>query len=391
LPTLLVGQSGGPTAVINASLAGVVEQALGSGAFGRVLGMRNGVQGALQGRLADLSGLDHAALDRLAGTPSAALGSCRYKLKVGDLEQLVALCAAENVQAFVYIGGNDSADTTRRLGEAAAQAGHPLRVIGVPKTIDNDLAGTDHCPGYGSAARFVAQTTRETAWDTWAMRGTDPIRLVEVMGRHAGWLPGAAWLAHEQADDAPHLVYVPEHPVTEEQVIEDVRAVYERLGCCVVVLCENQSQPDGQVLGAQGTPRWVDPFGHAYFDSPAQFLTQQLQAALGVRARYDKPGTIQRMATAYASTVDRAEARLVGRTAVRYASEGRSGVMVTLERTGDAPYTVTTGEVDLAIVANQERRLPPEYVNAAGNGMTAAFETYARPLIGEPLPTFQRL
>src|SRR5579859_541414 len=209
--------------------------------------MRHGVQGALGGALVDLSELNDIALERLKRTPSAALGSCRYKLKPGDAERLAELCRAQGVDAFVYIGGNGSAGTSSQVGLGAGGA---LAVVGVPKTIDNDLAATDHCPGYGSAARFVAQVTRETALDTQAMRTTDPIRLIEVMGRHAGWLPGAAWLAKQAALDAPQLVYVPERPRALEQIVSDVREVYSSLGWCVIVLCENQPTPDGRVIGA---------------------------------------------------------------------------------------------------------------------------------------------
>jgi 6-phosphofructokinase 1 len=350
--------------------------------------MRHGVQGALQSSLVDLSGLDGPALERLKRTPSAALGSCRYRLRAGDAQQLVTLCKENGVQALVYIGGNDSADTSWQVAQAA---GPGLCVVSVPKTIDNDLAGTDHCPGYGSAARFVAQTTRETALDTLAMHATDPIRLVEVMGRHAGWLPGAAWLARETSADAPHLVYVPERPVPVEQMVADVRRTYESRGWCVVVLCENQHTPDGRVVGAVGEPRWVDPFGHAYFDSPAQWLTRRLQTELGVRVRFDKPGTIQRMASAYVSSTDREEAELVGREAVRLAAAGVSGVMVSLEREPGREYRVRTGTVALEVVANQQQRLPGEFIAADGNGMTEAFVAYATPLIGEPLPEFARL
>ena len=335
-----------------------------------MLGMRNGVQGALQGRLVDLSALDDAALERLKRTPSAALGSCRYKLRDGDAARIVALCKDEDVDAFVYIGGNDSADTSRQVAQAAEAAGLELRVVGVPKTVDNDLPATDHCPGYGSAARFVAQITRETALDTVAMRTTDPIRLIEVMGRDAGWLAGAAWLAKESAEDAPHLVYVPERPQAIERIVADVRAVYEALGWCVVVLCENQPTPDGRIIGAVGEPRWLDAFGHAYFDSPAQALSQRLQAELRVRVRFDKPGTIQRMATAYVSTTDRDEAEQVGRAAVTLATAGTSGVMVTLERQAGPGYSVRTGTTPLEIVANQQKRLPDEFIAASGNGMT---------------------
>jgi 6-phosphofructokinase 1 len=384
--TLVVGQSGGPTAVINASLAGVIGEARGAG-YARVLGMRFGILGALRDDFADLTDLDEATLTRLKATPSSALGSCRYKLQPGDSKRIAKTLNDHHAEALVYIGGNDSADTSLHVAEAAPQ----VSVVGVPKTIDNDLAGTDHCPGYGSAARFVAQITRETAEDTRAMRATDPIRLIEVMGRHAGWLPGAAWLARQHQTDAPHLVYLPERPRAVEDIIADVRGVYEELGWCVVVLCENQPTPDGHVLRAIGEPRWVDAFGHAYFDSPAQWLAQRLQSELRVRVRFDKPGTIQRMATAYVSSTDRAEAELVGRQAVRLAASGTSGVMVSLQRGAGSTYSVTTGTVPLAKVANEQRLLPDHFVNHHGNGLSDAFVDYATPLIGEPLPELVRL
>jgi 6-phosphofructokinase 1 len=350
--------------------------------------MRHGVQGALRGELVDLSALNGAALDRLRLTPSAALGSCRYKLAPGDAQRIAELCRSENVEAFIYIGGNDSADTSLQIATAASE---DLRVVGVPKTIDNDLAGTDHCPGYGSAARFVAQITRETALDTSAMRATDPIRLVEVMGRNAGWLPGAAWLARRDSDDAPHLVYVPERARAIEAIVEDVRGVFARLGWCVVVLCENQPTPDGRVIGASGEPRWTDAFGHAYYDSPAQWLARHLQAELRVRVRFDKPGTIQRMATAYVSSTDRDEAEEAGTEAVRLAAAGASRVMVAFEREPTRDYRVRLGTTPLEVVANQQRLLPAAFVDADGAGMTDAFVAYATPLIGAPLPEFQRL
>ena len=350
--------------------------------------MRYGVLGALQDDLVDLSNLDDQAIERLKRTPSAALGSCRYKLRAGDAERLADLFDDKSADAFVYIGGNDSADTAQQVARVAGQG---LHVVGVPKTIDNDLAGTDHCPGYGSAARFLAQVTRETALDTLAMRATDPIRLIEVMGRHAGWLPGAAWLARSRSDDAPHLVYVPEHPQPVDAIAADVGRVYSKLGWCVVVLCENQPDIDGRVLGAAEEPRWVDAFGHAYYDSPAQFLARTLQVRLGVRVRFDKPGTIQRMATAYVSSVDREEAERVGREAVRLAASGASGVMVSLERVSSSPYAVKTGTVALDVVANNQRRLPQDFINEHGNGLSDEFVAYATPLIGEPLPEFQHL
>jgi len=353
-----------------------------------VVGLRYGVLGALRGDVVDLSAVPEQHLEQLRRTPSAALGSCRYKLQPGDAARIAEFLAAHRAEGFVYIGGNDSADTALNVSNVA---GDDLMVVGVPKTIDNDLPGTDHCPGYGSAARFLAQVTRETAFDTQAMRATDPIRLIEVMGRHAGWLPGAAWLAKLRPEDAPHLVYVPERPRSVQDITRDVRTTYETYGWCVVVLCENQPTPEGSVIGAAGEPRWVDAFGHAYFDSPAQWLAQHLQTELRVRVRFDKPGTIQRMATAYVSTTDRAEAELVGRQAVRLAAAGTSRVMVSLQRASSETYQVTTGQTPLQVVANQQKRLPAEYVNQQGNGLTDAFADYARPLIGEPLPDFFRL
>lgn len=353
-----------------------------------MVGLRFGVLGALRGDVADLSGITAQQLEQLKRTPSASLGSCRYKLQPGDAAKIAEFLAAHRAEAFVYIGGNDSADTALNVADVA---GEDLMVVGVPKTIDNDLPATDHCPGYGSAARFLAQVTRETAFDTQAMRATDPVRLIEVMGRHAGWLPGAAWLAKQQPQDAPHLVYLPERPRSVEDITHDVRTAYETYGWCVVVLCENQPTPDGKVIGAVGEPKWMDAFGHAYFDSPAQWLAQHLQTQLKVRARFDRPGTIQRMATAYVSSTDRREAELVGRQAVKLAANGTSRVMVSLERTSSTPYQITTGQTSLRVVANQQKRLPAEYINQQGNGLTDAFVDYARPLIGEPLPEFFRL
>jgi 6-phosphofructokinase 1 len=350
--------------------------------------MRHGVVGALRGEMLDLSGLDEHSRARLKRTPSAALGSCRYKLQPGDAERLANLCRDNGVNAFIYIGGNDSADTSHQVAQAA---GEGLRVVGVPKTIDNDLAGTDHCPGYGSAARFLAQITRETALDTLAMNATDPIRLIEVMGRHAGWLPGAAWLARTGEEDAPHLVYVPERPRSLDEITDDVRTAYQTFGWCVCVLCENQPTPDGRVIGATGEPRWVDAFGHSYYDSPASYLSRHLQGELKVRVRFDKPGTIQRMATAYVSNIDQQEAELVGREAVRLVAGGASGVMVSLEREDGPVYRVHTGTTPLEVVANQQKRLPDAFIKVSGTGMTDAFVDYARPLIGEPLPDFLRL
>ncbi len=391
--TLLVGQSGGPTAVINSSLAGILaEAARWPRQIRAVYGLRHGVEGLLAEDWRALPADDPRLIAGLRATPSAALGSARHRLRDDDMDAALAVLRRHDVGYFLLIGGNDSADTTDRLGRAAAAAGYPLQAVAVPKTIDNDLPATDHCPGYGSIARYLAVGVQEAALDTAAMRRTDPIKLVEVMGRGAGWVAAAAALGRREHGAAPHLVYLPERPVAPEQVLADVEAVYRRHGYAVVVLSENQTEPSAggtRVLGAGGEPEWVDPFGHAYHPSPAAYLCRLLRAELGVRARYDKPGTLQRMARALASPVDEREAFAVGRAAVRAALRGQGGQMVTLVRRSDAPYRCATGLAPLATVANQSRELPAEFIGPdAAEPITAAFVRYAQPLLGGPLPHY---
>jgi len=389
---LLVGQSGGPTAVINSSLAGILAEATRQPAVSAVYGLRHGVEGLLAEDWLALPSADPTLIAGLRATPSAALGSARHRLRDDDLDAALAVLRRHDVGYFLLIGGNDSADTTDRLGRAAAAAAYPLQAVAVPKTIDNDLPATDHCPGYGSIARYLAISAQEAALDTAAMRLTDPIKLVEVMGRGAGWVAAAAALGRQHTDSAPHLVYLPERPVTAERVLADVEAVYRHHGYAVIVLCENQTEPtpDGiRVLGAGDEPEWLDPFGHPYYPSPAAYLCRRLRADLGVRARYDKPGSLQRMARALISPVDEREAFAVGRAAVRAAVRGQGGHMVTLVRHSDAPYRVTTGLAALSAVANRAREMPPEFIgDHAARPVTAAFVAYAQPLLGGPLPRY---
>jgi 6-phosphofructokinase len=353
--------------------------------------MRFGVQGLLANDLIDLGQQPDSFLERLRATPGAVLGSCRYRFRVDDAQRSVEVLQRQGARYLVYIGGNDSADTSHQLQRAVRQAGWDLSVVGVPKTIDNDLPLTDHCPGYGSAARFVAQATAEAGLDTESMRRTDPIKLIEVMGRHSGWLAAAAWLGKRHESSAPHLVYLPERPLAVEAILADVEGIFRRFGYCVVVLCENQPAPDGTVLGSSGEPRWVDDFGHAYFDSPAEHLATRLREHLGVRVRIDKPGTLQRISTAHASSTDLAEAEDAGQAGCRLALDGRSDVMVTLLRDSDQPYHCSLGTAPLAEVANSQRRLSDEFIGGDGRGVTTAFERYARPLLGDPLPDYARL
>jgi ATP-dependent phosphofructokinase / diphosphate-dependent phosphofructokinase len=392
--TLLVGQSGGPTAVINSTLAGILAEAARHPAITAVYGLRHGVEGLLAEDWLPLEPGDAGLRHSLRRTPSAALGSARHRLRDEDLDRALAVLRRHHVRYFVLIGGNDSADTTDRLGRAASAAGWTLQAIAAPKTVDNDLPETDHCPGYGSIARYLAVAAQEAALDTAAMRRTDPIKFVEVAGRGAGWVAAAATLGRRDGG-APHLVYLPERPVTPETVLADVEAASREHGHVLAVLSENQTEPTAngvRVLGAGGEPEWVDAFGHPYFASPAAYLCRLIRAELGVRARYDKPGTLQRSAGALVSRTDEREAYQVGRAAVRAAVHERGGHMVSLVRVADDPYRCTTGLVPLSAVANLSREMPPEFIGAsAWSPTTAAFEAYAGPLLGGPLPEYVRL
>jgi ATP-dependent phosphofructokinase / diphosphate-dependent phosphofructokinase len=388
---LVVGQSGGPTAVINSSLVGVIHEALEHEEIGNVYGMLHGISGVLKEEFVDLRHESAETLGRLRNTPASALGTVRYKVSDADYERLIEVFQAYNVRYFCYIGGNDSADTTHKIHILAEKKGYELYAIGVPKTVDNDLAHTDHCPGYGSAARFVVNAIRDTGYDTEAMGASGPIKIMEVMGRNAGWLTAASALAKETPEDPPQLIYLPERGVSIEQVVEDVRYWYKKLGHCVLAVSEGMRNETGQDMGTIPGKVDVDAFGHARKGGVCEFLEDAIRDALGLRARIDKPSYLQRSFGTMISSVDREEAYMVGRAAVRAAAGGHTDVMVALERAPGAEYMVKTGLAPLAEVANFERTVPTEYINEQGNGVTPAFIEYARPLIGEPLMRYARL
>jgi len=382
---LLVGQSGGPTAVINASLAGVVQMALSSSQIAGVYGAVHGLLGVLNEDLVDLRQEGEQTLALLRTTPGAALGTSRLKLKAGHYKRLLDVFQAHDIRYFAYIGGNDSMDTAHQVGRLARDRGYELHVLGIPKTVDNDLAHTDHCPGYGSAARFVATTVRDTGLDSWAGALSTPVKIVEIMGRHAGWLAAAAALAREGIPDgAPHLIYLPEHPITVESFVSDVERAYKRYGYVVVALSEGVRDPSGAfVCTATATQ---DAFGHRQLGGASAILAQEVRNRLGLKARFEKPDTMQRSSAALASSVDRAEALLVGQAAVHAMLAGASDKMVTLEREPGPAYRCGTGLVELSAVAGVEKLMPAAFLAADGHDVTAAFLEYARPLIGEPLP-----
>jgi 6-phosphofructokinase 1 len=387
----VVGQSGGPTAVINSSLVGVVQEALRHSEIEAVYGAINGIKGVLEEEFVDLGQEPAEVLEGLRRTPGAALGSIRYKVKEGDYERILQVFKAHNIRYFFYIGGNDSMDTAMKLDSLAKETGYELRVIGIPKTIDNDLAYTDHCPGYGSAARFVAMAVRDSGWDTRAMRVNSPVKIVEIMGRNAGWLAGAAALAKEQEDDPPHLIYVPERPLSKDKLLGDVEDAYRRYGYVVIALSEGVVNERGEPFGGEFAPKEVDAFGHVLKGGASDAAASIIKAELGLSTRIDKPNYLYRSFSLAVSEVDREEAYEVGKAAVIAALAGETGKMVTLIREPGPVYRSTTGLVELEKVANVERYLPDDFINEEGNFVTEAFIEYARPLIGGALAPYARL
>jgi len=388
---LLVGQSGGPTAVINASLAGVIEEAKKHPEIRDLYGAVNGVQGLLEEEMVDLRSEDDKTISLLPNTPSAALGSCRRKLTDADYDRLLAVLKAHDVRYLFYIGGNDSADTSHRIGRLAAAAGWEMRVVGIPKTVDNDLGFTDHCPGYGSVARFNAIATRDAGLDTLALHTVDTVKIIETMGRNTGWITASAALARDEPGDPPHLIYLPERPFDADRFLSDVKAQVDEGRGCVVAVCEGLRDAEGNILASFKHAVGTDSFGHKQLGGVGDHLVSLIAEGLGIKARFDKAGTIQRVSGLAQSEVDVAEAKMAGTAAVQRACEGITDKMVTLERVSQSPYRCETGLAPLAEVANAERPVPDEFIAEDGNDVTAAFLDYARPLIGGPLQAYARL
>ena len=391
---LLVGQSGGATAVINATLAGVVESALDTGAFSRVLGMRNGIEGLLRNDLIDLGTQKPATITALRHTPSAALGTTRRKVTDADLDPILARLREHDVRGVVYIGGNDSADTAHRLHQAAKAAGYELSVISAPKTVDNDLPHTDHCPGYPSAARFLANVVRDATYDTLAAPSLYPIKFIEVMGRDAGWLAAATALGFGDTErDLAPLIFFPERaPESAEQALAEVVQQVEERGWCVAIVPETlRDAGERHLSGAE--PLYTDPHGHEYYPSPAETLTMlAIRETPYHRARYERPGSAARMSTLLASPVDRQEAYDLGWAAAARAAAGQSDIMVTLDRLSDEPYQCALGVAPLAEIANQARPFPDGFIAPGGRAPSESYRAYALPLLGpDPFPVYARL
>lgn len=385
---VIIGQSGGPSPVINASVCGAVQEAALHNEIDATYGMVHGIQGFLQEDLIDLRREDPAAIAGLRYTPSAALGSCRYKLTDDDYDRVLDVCRAHDIRYFLYIGGGDTMHNTHEIGHRCAASGYEMRVMGIPKTIDNDLPLTDHTPGFGSAARYETITCMDIVRDTRALRYTESIKVIETMGRNSGWLTAATSLA---GDYAPDLIYVPERPFSKDRFLADVESAYRAHGCAVIAACEGLKNADGTLVCARQDSLNTDAFGHPELGGLGQYLVDLVMGGLKLKARLDKPGTIQRVSGLCISEVDAQEAEMVGAVAVRHATAGTSGYMVTLVRESDAPYRSSTGLAPLQDVANQEKLLPAGFINEAGNFVTQAFVDYARPLLGGPLPPYVTL
>lgn len=382
----LILQSGGCTPVLNRSLFGAAAEALSRREIGAVYGARRGIEGLLKDDIIDLYLTSKPDWRRIARLPAAALGTTRHSPKPEEIPAILDCLKRLGVRFLFIIGGNDSAATGNNLAAAAQSAGQALSVVNIPKTIDNDLVLTDHTPGYGSAARFIALATLGAGLDAEAMSSAAPITFIEVMGRDAGWLAASAALAKRDERDAPHVLGLPEVPIEEDAFIGKVEEAYHRHGFCVAVIAENVRGPGGSVFGGDTAPLWEDAFGHKYFTSPTLHLARVAAKRLKVRVRDEKPGTIQRSFIPSLSIVDSKEAEEAGRAAVRRAIAGESSVIVTLVRQGDSPYRCTTGSAPLDKVANAVRRLPDDYIDRAGYFVTGKFLKYARPLIGPSLP-----
>lgn len=386
-------QSGGVTAVINASACGVIETARRHGdKIGKVYAGRNGIIGALTEALIDTSTESDAAIAALRHTPSGAFGSCRFKLKdletsKREYERLIEVFKAHDIGYFFYNGGGDSADTCYKVSQLSEKLGYPVQAIHVPKTIDNDLPITDTCPGFGSVAKYVAVSTREASYDVRSMSLTSTkVMVIEVMGRHAGWIAAAGGLAADEENDMPVVILFPEIKFDQDKFLAKVKANVEKYDYCTVVVSEGAKFPDGKFLAEQGTK---DAFGHAQLGGAAPVVADMVRQALGYKFHWAVADYLQRAARHIASGTDVAQAYAVGQAAVELAVKGENSVMPTIVRTSQSPYTWEIGHAPLSKVANVEKFMPRDFISVDGFGITKACRDYLIPLIqGEDYPPY---
>ena len=393
-PNAFYAQSGGVTSVINASAAGVIDACRRHrGRIGKLYAGRDGIVGALTEDLIDVGKEDPAAIRALKWTPAGAFGSARYKLK--DLEKdrakyerLIEVFRAHDIRYFFYNGGNDSMDTAHKVSQIGDQMGYHVTCVGVPKTVDNDLPVTDCCPGFGSVAKYVAVSTREAALDVASMaRTSTKVFILEVMGRHAGWIAAAGGLAGRKPGEAPHAILFPEIAFDRDRFLAKVKDSVERYGYCVVVASEGTRTADGKFLSDMGTR---DAFGHVQLGGVAPTLASMVKEAHGYKYHWALADYLQRSARHIASKVDVEQAYAVGKAAVELALAGQNAVMPVIVRRSSRPYRWTIGSTDIAAVANKEKMVPRHFITADGFGITAAARRYLQPLIeGEAYPPYK--
>ncbi len=391
---ILYAQSGGVTPVINASAAAVIEAARGSERVGKVLAARDGIIGVLRERLIDTSGLSKAELAAIAHTPGGVFGSCRYKLGsmeegLQDYERLIDVFRAHDIGCFLYNGGNDSADTALKISRVGKKLGYPVQCIGIPKTIDNDLAVTDSSPGFGSVAKYVAVSIREASLDVMAMASTSTrVFIMEVMGRHAGWIAAAGGLAARRENDPPQVILFPEVPFDEEKFCRAVKGSVEKNGYCSVVVSEGVKHSSGEFLSDAGS---TDAFGHKQLGGVAPLVADIVESRLKYKCHWAVCDYLQRAARHIASKTDVEHARAVGEAAVELALAGESGVMPVIRRTADQPYRWRIESAPLSKIANREKKVPKKFIAASGFGITPSCRTYLAPLIrGEDYPPYDK-
>jgi len=387
---LLYAQSGGVTAVINATACAVIEACRKHRI--KAFAARNGIIGALREELFDLGKEERAAIAALRHTPGGAFGSCRFKLKSLEVdraryERLIDVLRAHDIRYFLYNGGNDSADTSLKISAIGAELGYPLQVIGVPKTVDNDLPVTDSCPGFGSVAKYTAVSILEASLDVESMsESSTKVFVMEVMGRHAGWIAAASGLAGTGADDPPHIILFPEIAFDEAAFLAKVKATVERVGYCSVVVSEGLKNNDGKFLAEAGT---TDAFGHTQLGGVGPLIAQLVKSKLGYKYHWAVPDYLQRSARHLASKTDAEQAYAVGKAAVEYAMAGANAVMPVIKRVSNKPFKWKIEAAPITKIANIEKKLPPNYIRKDGFGITAAARTYFEPLIrGEDAPPY---
>ncbi|MGN0263548.1 MAG: 6-phosphofructokinase [Oliverpabstia sp.] len=397
MKNLLVAQSGGPTAAINATVAGVITEALTSGQVDGIWGAVNGIKGVLEERFVDLREKIQGTgdLDLLCQTPAAALGSCRFKLKdpaVDDSQfsRIVEIFRKHDIKYFIYAGGNDSMDTVDKLSAYCREKGmDDIHVIGAPKTIDNDLVGTDHCPGFGSAAKYIGVTFAELERDC-HVYDTKAVTIVEVMGRNAGWLTAASALARNNGGKGPNLIYLCEPAFSIEGFLEDVKRELETNDSVLVAISEGIKDKNGVYISESVQSGAVDTFGHSYIAGSARVLEEAVRSRIGCKVRSIELNLMQRCAAHVASWTDIQESRMLGMTACHLALEGKTGLMAAVERISDEPYQVRFTGIPVCSVANQEKKVPEDYINAAGNDVTEKMMSYLRPLIQGEAPVIYK-